>query len=152
MQSITKFKAIDGKEFNNENECLNYENLIKRVNEIMNVLPQLPNEENCNFLNGDGFIQHDKKILQKVRIELLEEIKQHIKHKWVQQTIDDENAHPSYVGRLIDEYQINPLSKAWHRFMCIDKLGREWGQPYFASNPGKGKQICVGGFNLMPKN
>ena len=145
MKVITKFKAIDGKEFNSENECLDYENLIKNVNNIMKVLPPLPKDEGCGFSNGDGFVQHDKTILRKVQINLLEEMKKHIDHKLIQQTIDDENVHPSYVGRLIDDYGISPLNKAWYRFMCIDKLGREWGQPYFVTNPDKTKQVCVGG-------
>ena len=143
MQSITKFKAIDGKEFDSENECLDYENLINNVSSIMNELFPLPNNDNCSFLNGNGFIQHDKQILRKVKINLLEEITKHIKHEWIQQTIDDENVHPSFVGRLIGDVGITPLIKAWDRFMCIDKVGREWGQPYFASNPDKGKQICI---------
>lgn len=143
MKVITKFKAIDGKEFNSENECLDYENLIKKVNNIMKVLPPLPKDEGCSFSNGDGFVQHDKTILRKVQINLLEEMKKHIDHKWIQQTIDDENAHPSYIGRLISDYEIIPLKEAWNRFMCIDKLGREWGQPYFVTNPDKAKQVCL---------
>lgn len=145
MKAITKFKAVDGKEFNSENECLDYENLIKKVNNIMKALPPLPKDEGCRFSNGEGFVQHDKTILRKVQINLLEEMKKHIDHKWIQETIDNENVHPSYVGRLIDDYGISPLNKAWYRFMCIDKLGREWGQPYFATNPDKAKQVCVGG-------
>ena len=143
MKTITKFRAIDGKEFNNENECLDYENLISKVNNIMKTLPSLPKDDGCSFSNGNGYIQHDKMILRKVQINLLKEIKNHIDHKWIQQTIDDENVHPSYVGRLVGDYDIKPLNKAWNRFMCIDKLGREWGQPYYASNPNEGKQICI---------
>ena len=146
MKVITKFKAVDGTEFNSENECLEYENLIKKVDNIMKALPPLPKDDGCRFSNGEGFVQHNKTNLRKVQINLLELMKKHIDHKWIQQTIDDENVHPSYVGRLIDDYGIRPLNKAWYRFMCIDKLGREWGQPYFASNPEKAsKMVCVGG-------
>lgn len=145
MKAITKFKAVDGKEFNSENECLDYENLIKKVDNIMKALPPLPKDDGCNFSNGSGFVQHDKTILRKVKINLLEEMKKHIDHKWIQETIDNDEVHPSYVSRLIDDYGISPLNKAWYRFMCIDKLNREWGQPYFAANPDKAKQVCVGG-------
>ncbi len=145
MKAITKFKSIDGKEFKSENECLNYEKLIDKVADIMKPLPTLPKNVDCSFSNGKGFLQHDKSILHKVKINLLEEIKNHIEHKWIQQTIDDENAHTSWVGRLISEYDgLGPLAKAWNRFMCIDKYGREWGQPYFANNPDKGIQVCIG--------
>lgn len=146
MKKISKYEADDGTEFDNEKECLDYENLIKKVDKIMSELPSLPKDDNCEFSNGGGFINHDKTILRKVQINILKEIKKYINHDWVQQTIDNENAHPSYVGRLIDEhYKIRPLGKAWYRFMCIDKFGREWGQVYFANNPEKGKQVCIGG-------
>lgn len=111
----------------------------------MSELAPLPNDKGCGFSNGDGFVQHNKVALRKVQINLLKEMKKHINHHWIQQTIDDENVHPSYVGRLVGDYGISPLNKAWYRFMCIDKLGREWGQPYFATNPDKAKQVCVGG-------
>ena len=39
METITKFKAIDGREFNDKDECVKYELLIDRVNSIMNTLP-----------------------------------------------------------------------------------------------------------------
>ena len=141
MKTITKYEAIDGTEFDHENECLKYEKLIERIDLIMHELPKRPEDDGCRFSNGGGFIQHDKATLCKARIKILKEVKKHIKHPWVQQTIDDENVHPSYVSRLIDDYRIKPLNSAWYRFMCIDKSGREWGQPYFANNPEKGQQI-----------
>lgn len=66
-------------------------------------------------------------------------------HRWVQDTIDDiSNVHTSYVGRLLGECRgLRPLSNAWRRFGCIDKMGKEWGQPYFAANPEKGTQKCL---------
>lgn len=143
MQVTIKYKAIDGIEFNKEVECLDYEALIYRVQDIMSQLPVMPEQDNCNFSNGHGFIQHDKKLLRLVQLNLLEEIKRKINHPWIQQTIDDEKIHHSYVGRLLGDYNINPLSKAWYRFSCIDDLGREWGQPYFANNPDKGEHLCL---------
>lgn len=141
MKEITKYEAIDGTEFDHEKDCLKYEKLIETVNVIMDELPKTPKDDGCNFANGKGYIQHDKTVLRQVQIKILKEVKKHIKHKWVQETIDDENVHPSYVGRLIDDYRIDPLNRAWYRFMCIDKSGREWGQPYFANNPKEGQQI-----------
>lgn len=139
MKQITKYVAIDGTEFNNENECLNYENLIKKVDLIMAELP-FPKVDRLDFVNGGGFVQHDKKVLRKVQMNLLEEIKNHIH-------IDDENLSMSYVDRLILDSGISPLKKAWHRFMCVDELAREWGQPYYAKHPDKAKHVCVGGLN-----
>jgi len=144
METITKFKAIDGTEFTSETECLKYELLIKRVDEIMALLPPTPKDDGCSFANGEGYVKHEKQTLRKVQVRLLEICKEYIDHKWIQQTIDDENVHPSYVGRLLGDYGIRPLEKAWYRFSCVDKQGREWGQPYFANNPEKGVRKCVG--------
>ena len=140
MEKITKFKAIDGAEFNNKNECLDYENLIERVNAIMSKLPKLPSNE-TDFVNGAGFIQHGKLDLILARLSLLKICKEYINHKWIDQTMYDETVHPSWVARLLGDYGIRPLQKAWDRFLCIDKQHREWGQPYFAANPDKGQQV-----------
>ncbi len=141
METITKFKAIDGTEFTSETECLKYESLIRKVDSIMALLPPTPNNDGCSFANGDGYIKHDKAKLRNAQIQILELCKEYIDHKWIQQTIDDESVHPSYVGRLIDDYNIRPINKAWFRFMCVDKKSREWGQPYYANNPEKGEQV-----------
>ena len=144
MEQITKFKAIDGKEFTSETKCLKYELLIKRVDEIMALLPPIPKDDNCNYGNGGGYVKHDKAKLRNAQIQLLEICKEYIDHKWIQQTIDDETVHSSYVGRLLDDYGIRPLNDAWFRFSCVDNQYREWGQPYFAINPDKGTDLCVG--------
>lgn len=141
MEVITKFKAIDGTEFKKESDCLKYELLIKRVDDIMALLPPKPNDDGCKFSNGSGYLQHEKTVLRNAQLQLLEICKEYIDHKWIQQTIDDENVHCSYVGRLLSDYNIKPLNNAWHRFSCIDKQQREWGQPYFALNPNEGEQV-----------
>ena len=139
MEVITKFKAVDGKEFIHQHECMAYEVLIMQVDKIMSVLPYIPKD--CDFANGDGYIQHDTKQLRVVEIEILKLCKKHIKHHWIQQSIDNELMHKSYVGRLLGDYDIRPLNNAWYRLMCIDKMGREWGQAYYANNPTAGQQI-----------
>jgi len=141
MEVITKFKAIDGKEFTKQTECLKYELLIKQVDEIMALLPPTPNDDGCNFSNGGGYIKHDKQVLRNAQIKILELCKERIDHKWIQQSIDDETVHCSWVDRLLGDYDIRPLDKAWYRFSCVDEQNREWGQPYYANNPEKGEQV-----------
>jgi hypothetical protein len=141
METIQKFKAIDDCEFTNKDECIKYELLIEIVDSIMNTLPKKP--DSCSFSNGSGYLQHDKTILRNAKINLLTICKEYIDHDWIQQTIDDENVHPSYVGRLLGDYGIKPLNKAWYRFQCIDSNLREWGQPYYASNPNEAEQVCL---------
>ncbi len=143
MKKITKFEAIDGKEFNDEDECLKHESLIAQVDRIMSFLPSPPKDDSCDFVNGKGFIQHNGAILRNAQIQLLELCKEYIDHKWVQNTIDDATVHPSYVGRLLGDYDIRPLYTAWNRFECIDRKKREWGQPYYAKNPQAGVMVQV---------
>lgn len=138
MEIIRKFKAIDGVEFTDEQECIKYELLIDRVNSIMNTLPKHP--DSCDFANGNGYLQHDKTSLRNAKIAILTICKEYIDHQWIQQSIDDDTVHPSWVGRLLSDYGIRPLDRAWNRFYCIDSELREWGQPYFALNPQKGTQ------------
>ena len=139
MEVITKFRAIDGKEFVSEKECIKYEALIISVNKIMDSLSKKPNDS--SFLNGDGFLQHDEKVVTETKTRILEICKVYIDHKWIQQTIDEPKNDPSWVSRILGDYNIKPLSDAWYRFSCMDKTNREWGQPYFAMNPKDGKQI-----------
>lgn len=121
MEQISKYKAIDGTEFSSSQKCIEYENLIQRIDEIMKPLPPLPKDDNCNFDNGHGFIQHDKYTLNEVKIKLLKEMQNHINHDWIQQTIQ-KGLDASYVGRLLSDYNHKPFSKAWRRFSCIDSL------------------------------
>ena len=99
MKAITKYQAGDGAEFNTEQECAKHEMLIVGVANIMSVLSS--KHDGCDFANGSGFIQHDKDVLREIQVELLELMKKHINHEWIQQTIDDETIHPSYVSRQI---------------------------------------------------
>ena len=135
MEQITKYKAVDGKEFLQKSECIKYEQLISDVDAVMSQLPHRPDD--TTFTNGAGFIQHSKEVFDKVRLELLAIIKQRIDHTWIDQTINDETVHPSWVGRMISEHGIRPLQEAWHRFECMDKDLKEYGQPYFAKNPSE---------------
>ena len=141
MESIIKYKAKDGKEFTSESGCLEYEKLIDHVDLIMSELNPIPKDDGCHFSNGGGFIQQDIKTFKKVRIEILKEIGKNIDHPWVKQALDNPEAHPSWIDRLVGDYGIAPLNSAWYRIGCTDLLGREWGQPYFRNNPHEAKQI-----------
>ncbi len=141
MEIITKYRAIDGVEFNDKDKCLEYEALISQVKLIMSQLQEKPTDDGCSFSNGGGYLQHSKTLVRKVKVQILELCKDYIDHKWIQQAIDDETVHPSWVGRLVSDYGIRPLNEAWGRFSCMDKKCREWGQPYYANNPEEAKQI-----------
>jgi hypothetical protein len=136
MKAIVKYKAIDGREFITMKDCTDYELLIDRVETIMSRLPKLPKNDECDFANGHGYIQHDKEILLSVWNNLLEEFKSKIDHKWLDES-KDMKSHPSWVSRLVGDYGIAPYERAWYRMHCVDKECREFGQPFYATNPDK---------------
>lgn len=134
---VTKYKAKDNREFTNENDCVEYELLIDRVDAIIARLPKLPKDDGCKFANGHGYIQHDKEILRGVWNDLLSEFSTKIDHKWIEQS-KDFKAHSSYVGRLVGDYDIKPYWIAWNRMSNVDlQTFREFGQPYYANNPNE---------------
>lgn len=139
METLTKYKAFDGREFTDADECREHEANCLEAERIMGQLPAKP--DTCDFSNGGGFLQHDKETFLAVRNQFCEFAKRYTDFKWLQQTIDmGLDAHPSWVGRILDEAAPSTISKHWYRFMCVDSELREWGQPYFANNPSEGKQ------------
>ena len=72
MLVIQKYKALDGSVFNSEEDCKNYELLETKVNKILKRLNPLPKDESCRFSNGEGYIQQDKNIIEKARVDLTE--------------------------------------------------------------------------------
>lgn len=138
MKEIIKYIAEDGTEFYESDKCRLYEKTIENVKTIMSQIEARPENDNSQFVNGYGYIQHNKDTLLNTRNELLYLIMKENNHPWFKQTIDKGwNAHSSYAGRIIDEMNIKAFNSAWYRFMCIDEKGREWGQPFFANNPNQ---------------
>lgn len=144
MKTITKYQADDGSEWKDEKKALDRDALCEQVNSIMADWPKEPKDDGCQFTNGHGFIQLSESFIMEKRDKLLKLIAKHIDHKWVQQALDDPTIHPSWIGRLLDDSDLSPLYRAWCKFDCIDKFCRQWGQPYYASHPTDGDQICVG--------
>jgi len=134
MEVITKYKAVDGVEFYEEQQCADYETLISKTDRIMGSLKLIPDHDS-GFGNGKYYIQQTKDSFLIVRKELLELTKTFITHEWVKQSIDDESMSLSYVARLVDDGNIRPLNSAFYRLACIDSSFKEWGQPYYANNP-----------------
>lgn len=140
MEVITRYKAYDGVEFTDEKLCHEHERNCDTASNIMVSMPEKPDD--CGFSNGGGYLQHDKDLLLKIRNEFLGFAKRYTGHKWIQETIDKGfDVHSSYAGRILDECTPQSINRHWHRFMCIDDQGREWGQPYYANNPDKGDQV-----------
>ncbi|GAF83388.1 unnamed protein product [marine sediment metagenome] len=142
MERIIKYIAHDGREFLDGQACLDYEADGKEIDEIMSLLHPIPEDDGCNFVNGHGFIQHERAVFMKARRALLEKAKEFIDMHWIQESIDDETVHPSWAGRIIGESPHRYLVSAWQRISCVDKQFREWGQSFFAGSSA-GEQICL---------
>ena len=139
METITKYKAFDGKEFTDVEHCTEHEANCAEATRIMRLLPERP--DSCNFTNGSGFLRHDKKIFLAARKNFCEFAKRYTDHKWLQDTIDRGlEVDASWAGRIIGETAPSSIAKHWHRFMCTDAELREWGQAYYAIHPEKAKQ------------
>ena len=138
MITITKYISNNGIEFTKKQDALDQDLLIELIGKITTPLLPKKKDTGCDFENGYYFIQQDLPTVLVVRRNLLLELQKHSDHKFVSETLADDNIHPSYVGRLLGEnYYLRPISEAWQRISNTDVLGREWGQTYFVSNPNE---------------
>lgn len=143
MKSITKYVSDDGLEFTSERECISYEALCKEVSEIMDKLAPRPALPGCGFENGDGYIQHDPEVAWAAKVAILKVANGIFPHQWLEQSMDDKSVDPSWAGRIIGDLSQKCVYQAWHRFQCMDKEFREFGQPYYALHPERAKDACL---------
>lgn len=142
MKEIIKYLSDDGLEFKVKAECMTHEANVLIMNDIISELPVRP--DGCGFSTGDGYVQHDRELFDRVKIALLEFYKRYTTHKWIQETIDDPlNIDPSWAGRILGETAPNIIYKSWYRFMCTGKNLKEFGQPYYATHQIEAKNICL---------
>lgn len=141
MEAITKFRTVDGREFNTESEAVAHEDCLARVQEAMADWPADPDAGTscCEFANGRGYIQLSESLVIGARNRLLDIIAGTIDHRWIAQSREDPTVDYSWVARLLDDYD-HCASSAWYRIGCVDKSWRWWGQPYFRNNPSAGTQ------------
>lgn len=147
MKTITKFVANDGTEFTDPKDCAAYDELIRDVAALAGPLGPDPHDRRgCAFSNGDGYVWHNPQVVRRVGIALLRKASETCGATWkarFNELADKyDEAHPSHAARWMDEVAPKPLAKAWARIYCIDKQGREWGQPYYCMNPGQATQHC----------
>jgi len=141
MNTITKFKADDGTEFNSVTDCAEYELLCAKVDKIMAPLGDVPKEVEA----GEGWLQHDLETVNVAKDAIL----QLCRNEGFANSFDyfkarGRDCHPlSIIGRILSDND-GPLADAWGRFGRIDPSGREHQQCYFAYTNGPDKShICV---------
>lgn len=126
---ITKFQASDGRQFNTETECQLYEDQVLYLKRIIAFMGESVGD--CEFQNGEGYIQHDIEKIKQARKEF---------------TILANHKHGTsygfgFIGRVLDDSGDDLFYSAWGRLSCVDANGREWGQAFYANNPTEGKQV-----------
>lgn len=132
MEKIIKYRAKDNREFYDLDKCMEHEVLLIKIDNILEKL--VPASDDIEFTNGEGYIQQERDIVKqaiKESTELYNKSRKEMSKKI--ETI-------MYYGRLLQDSG-SPLYNLYSRFDCIDTKMREWGQPYFAYHPEKGKQI-----------
>ena len=137
MKTVSKFVANDGTEFDSKEKCLKYENLINQLKDIFNQLPEKPNT--TGFSNGDGYIQHDKKIFNRA-------VKQFYKLACEYHEGLNKYEYNTYgFWRFLDDS--NSIFYSYgQRFMNTDmNTYREYGQGYFKAHP---EEISGGRINV----
>lgn len=137
MTTIIRFQTRDLREFDEAAPARAHEKLLDAIDALTLRLPPLPVDDGKSFANGTGFLQHAP---HRVR-----EVKEGIIALWGGDAdIQREAVHlppfsSALCGLLSDSN--SPLYPLWWRLGCIDRQWREWGQPYFALHPLKGKHI-----------
>ena len=143
MKPITVYEANDGSRWDDPNKASERDSLIHEIYLIMAPLPEVKDDAS-RFANGNGYVQRDAVIVERVRADLLVPTKRILKWWWDGQMKDHGkepvDAHPSWYLRILDGTAA-PLERAWSRLCCIDKSYREWGQPFYAAHPEKGEQV-----------
>jgi len=137
MIKVIKYIAEDGVEFDSSDRCLEYEKEAQEIELIMSKLYPEPKDDGLSFLNGHGYIQHDKRIFTKCRNSLLDIAKRHIDQTAIQSIIDCNSKYKySYIRGLICDIQYNNhLHRAWNRILATDGQFREWGLYYYVLHP-----------------
>lgn len=87
--------------------------------------------DTTSFANGGGYIQHDPEKVKQAKENLLVYSNRRFKT----------NYGFDFIGRVMQDSGLIVMYNLWHRLSCVDKYGREWGQPYYAIHPKEGKQV-----------
>jgi hypothetical protein len=141
VKARTIYVADDRTRFDDEDECREYDKDIARIADVMAPLGPVPDDPGCHFANDGDYIQHDPAVVRAVKAALIEAgekqlgwwyDKQRDMHGITREKLLDVGY--DWFSRFLDGSH-PALERAWHRLGCIDAMGREFGQPYYARNP-----------------
>jgi hypothetical protein len=139
-ETVTAYVANDGARFKTQEQCVEYETELHKVEPIISQLPR------SNPPHG-MYVQHDAEPLRRIRRLLwtlvLEKLGDEYPN-WKLHVADD-LAPFSVVDRVLDDYT-GPLARAWKMLRFFDfATGREYDQPYFVLHPNEAMEWKRGG-------
>ena len=146
MKTITMYEANDGSIHATQTRAVERDVMIEQCEAIIEGLPPVP--DSTSWSNGDlGYMQHDPALIVEIRQRLYEFVEPLLKD-WIDLQINKHGltkeqllwVDPFWFSRLLDTSKYDPLHKICSRLSCINRDGREYGQPYFARNPKECKQ------------
>lgn len=132
MKAITKFQALDGTEFSDKDKCCNYELLCEEIAKLMEPWPEVN-------VKGTGFVQADKATvlrIQRSMVAIFERDHWKDRHtRWAAEA--DVPAGMTLIGRYVDDAGVGPERRVWGRLALLDKMFRQYEQPYYAIQADK---------------
>lgn len=135
MKEITRYQSDSGRIYDTREKAMTQDVLFAEQNNVSRLLPQAI-DDSCSFENGGGYVQHTQEdiVAFKHGIRRLLVMEFHegsgVVKAWDAGEID-------FVGRYLDGSNSNTY-RLFMRFYSTGDDLREWGQPYYRINPGKG--------------
>lgn len=132
MKEKTIYIAQDGKFFDAEKSCIKYESLMRKVTDAMCTL-----KYNEKALFEGNAIRHTKVSVDFAFRNFMDVCSDAIpEYKETFQEVKERKRDISFAKRILGDYSEDfpCLWKAFYRFLCIDKYGIEYDQPYFVEH------------------
>jgi len=137
VKAVTRFVAIDGTEFFDEYGCREYENVCQEISDLTAPWPE-------EKIRGEAFVQQDKNVvlrIQRAMVDIFERRHWKDRHtEWARNA--DVPAGMTLIGRYVDDAGCRPERLVWSRIARLDRLFREYEQPYYAIQADKRLDEC----------
>lgn len=142
MKQIVQYKSEDGKIFSCQNECTEYELFYDTdYTDVKYILPTLDLDANEGKQHDHGLAKFTKFKTKLVAL-VVSQMNDEKAKQWG--AINPMEISPMcFLGRYIDDSAYGNslqgrkwklINNLWHRLMCLDKDGWEYGQPYYAKH------------------
>lgn len=143
MKVVSRYEALDGTLYDTQKACLKRDRMIQRIRRITDTWPKVPDDDNCNFANGHGYLQWTEKQFLAAKKAILTILAGEFKKGSTEYAaILNPKTHLSWPCRMADDMD-HLTDRPLNRLYCVDSRFREWGQPYFASHPETGEQVEI---------